>query len=350
MKYKNLFDRITPPKTDDEMIKLVLSGGTEALPILAESSPKRRSFRKPAFFAAAAAALAISITAAGASCGWDFSKLFEGFYSRISSEAQGYVDSGIKSQTSAADLSQMGIDLNKTVDFGSGTVTFKGAVADRNTVMVMYDLSLNERALDEYHSKFGYSEKSPWWELELSEKPAGCNLATGYGTKDDTRGVVSYTNVYSYQNGFLTEVSVMELEFVTVTIHDGASRLEIELERPVTLSFSLDFMNTEYVSMSPDADITIDNYEYHLDEVVITPLSIQWYAVRGGKTGKLEGETDPLICKFADGEEVRNYQITGASEYGGDREFFTVLFDKPVNPADLVSVTIGDCEIRLNGF
>ena len=27
MKYKTLFDRITPPKTDDEMIKLVLSGG-----------------------------------------------------------------------------------------------------------------------------------------------------------------------------------------------------------------------------------------------------------------------------------------------------------------------------------
>lgn len=350
MKYKTLFDRITPPKTDDEMIKLVLSGGTEALPALAESSPKRRSFRKTAFFAAAAAALAVGVTAAGASCGWDFSKLFEGFYSRISSEAQGYADTGIESQTSADDLSQMGISLDKTADFDYGTVTFTGAVADRNTVMVMYDLAINERALDEYHGKFGYSEKSPWWELELSEKPAGCNLAIGYGTKDDTRGVVSYTNVYSYQNGFLTEDSFMKLEFSTVMLSGGDSRLEIELEQPVMLSFPLDFMNTDRISVSPDADITIDNFEYHLDDVVITPLSIQWYAERGGKTGKLEGETDPLICKFADGAEVRNYQITGASEYGGDREFFTVIFDKPINPADLVSVTIGGCEIPLNGF
>lgn len=349
MKYKTLFDRITPPRTDDEMIRLVLSGEPGTIPARAEPPLKRRSFRRTAVFAAAAAALAVGTTAAGASCGWDFSKLFEGFYSRISSETQGYVDTGIESQTSAADLSQMGISLNKTVDLGCGTVTFTGAAADRNTVMVMYDLSLNERALDEYHDKFGDSEKSLWWELGLSENPAGCNLATGYGTKDNTSGAVSYTSVYSCQNGFLTEDSVMELEFGTVAIYGGASRLEIELEQPVTLSFPLNFMNTEIVSVYPGADIAIDNYEYHLDEVAVTPLSIQWYAVRGGKTGRLEGETDPLICKFADGAEVRNYQISGASEYGGDREFFTVLFDKPINPAELVSVTIGGGEISLNG-
>lgn len=350
MKYKTLFDRITPPKTDDEMIKLVLSGGVEALPALKESAPKKRSFRKSAVCAAAAAALAVGVTAAGASFGWDFSGLFEGFYSRISSEAQGYVDTGIENQNHTADLSQMGISLNKTVDFGCGTVTFTGAAADRNTVLVMYDLAINEKALEEYHGKFGSSDKSPRAELELSENPAGCNLAAGYGTPNDTSGVVSYTSVYFYQNGFLTEDSVMELEFVKVAIFDGASRLEIELEQPVKLSFPLDFMNTEYVSVSPDADITIDNYEYHIDEVVITPLSIQWYAERGGRTGKLEGVIDPLICKFADGAEVRNYQISGASEYSGGREFFTVLFDKPVNPADLVSVKIGGCEIPLNDF
>ena len=351
MKYKTLFDRITPPKTDDEMIKLVLSGGAEAIPDCTDSAAKAGTFRKPVVFAAAAAAaISFGVTAAGASCGWDFSKLFEGFYSRISSEAQGYVDTGIENQTSAVDLLQMGVILDRIVDFDYGTVNFTGAVADRNTVLLMYELAINEMAIEEYHGKFGNSDKLPWAELEISENPAECNLATGYGTKDDTSGIITYTNAFSFQNGYLNENSVIELEFGTLTLSAGEnSCLELPLEEPIRLSFPLNFMTEKCVSVSPDIEVTIDNYEYHLDDVVITPLSIQWYAKRGSKIGRLAGETAPLTCKFRDGTEIRNYQITGASECNGEREFFTVLWDKPINPYDLYSVIIGGCEILLNG-
>ena len=215
---------------------------------------------------------------------------------------------------------------------------------------LMYELAINEMAIEEYHGKFGNSDKLPWAELEISENPAECNLATGYGTKDDTSGIITYTNAFSFQNGYLNENSVIELEFGTLTLSAGDnSCLGLPLEEPIRLSLPLNFMTEKSVSVSPDIEVTIDNYEYHLDDMVITPLSIQWYAKRGSKIGRLAGETAPLTCKFRDGTEIRNYQITGASECNGEREFFTVLWDKPINPYDLYSVIIGGCEILLNG-
>ena len=65
------------------------------------------------------------------------------------------------------------------------------------------------------------------------------------------------------------------------------------------------------------------------------------------KIGKTQGETSPIVYCFKDGTEIRNYQITETSEYNGEREFFAVLLDKPINPNDLVSVTIGDFTITL---
>lgn len=298
MKYKMLFDRIIPPKTDDEMINLVLSGSAEVISDGANSAAKTGAFRRSIVFAAAAA-ISIGVTAAGAYCGWDFSMLFEGFYSPISSEAQGYVDTGTENQTSAVDLSQMGVNLNKTVNFDYGTVNFTGAVADRNTLMIMYDLVINETALEEYHNKFGNSDILPWAELEISENPSECNFSSGYGTKDDTSGIITYTNAYFFRNGYLNKNSVIEPKFSALTLSAGDnSSLKLTLKEPIRLSLPLDFMTEECVCVSPDIEVAIDNYEYHLDEVAITPLSIQWYAKRGSKIGRLEGETAPLTCKF----------------------------------------------------
>ena len=343
MKYKMLFDKIDPPRTDDEMINLVLSGGAETMPASKKTVLKKRSFKKTAVIAAVAAALAVGVTAAGASCGWNISKLLENFYSRISSESQEHIDTGIENQTAIADLSQMGINLDKTVDFGYGTVTFKGAAADRNTVILMYSITIDEKALDEFQRKFGNISGKTWADLSASENPSGCNLAASYGASGAD---YLQTNVYAFQNGFLTKDSAIDFEFDAFTISDSNhSRLEIYLEEPVKLSLPLYFMNTDCVSLSPGTDIIIDNFEYYLDDVVITPLSIQWYVWRGGKIGTMEGKTDPLIYRFRDGTEICNYQTNSTSEYNGDREFFTVLFDKPINPSDLESLTIGNYTI-----
>lgn len=357
MKYTELYDKITPPKTDDELLRAVLSRREEAVHDGFTETPKRRAFRKPIIFAAAAVtAVSVGVTAVGASTGWDFSKMFEGFYSQRAQDNVGYVDTGIENQVITADLSEMGISLDQTVDFGYGTVTFTGAIADSNVVMIMYNLTVDDEVLEEYYSKHSKEGKKPWVHLTFDFLKPGCNFSDGFGyplsmpyeTISDNGVDCSRTEAYFYQDGFLSKDMVLELEFNTFSMFAGDhSWWDITLDEPVVMSLPLDFMNTDRIAVSPNVEIIHDNYRYFLEDVVITPLSIQWYTQPGEKIEHLPLRSDPLIYRFKDGTEVKNYGITESSEYKGDREFHSALLDKPINVDDLASVTIGDFTINL---
>ncbi len=356
-KYTELFDNITPPKTDDELLREVLSRREGAVPGGFTEPPKRRSFRKPVIIAAAAvAAVSVGVTAAGASTGWDFSRLFEGFYSRRAQDYAGYVDTGIENQVITADLSEMGISLDQTVDFGYGTVTFTGAIADSNVVMIMYDLTVKDEVLEEYYNKYSKEGKKPFLNLDCSFLNPGCNYSDGFGyplsapdsTINEKAVDCSITKAYYYRDGYLSNDTVLEVEFDIFNMSaSDQSWWELELEEPVTLSLPLDFMNTDRIAVSPNVEITHDNYRYFLEDVVITPLNIQWYTQPGERIEHLPMRSDPLIYRFKDGTEVKNYAISESSEYNGDREFHSVLLDKPINVEDLASVTIGDYTLYL---
>ncbi len=360
-RYNELFDNITPPKSDEEMLRAVLSADREtASQSEPDASPRKLRFRKPTIIAAAVAAVSVGVTAAGAASGWNFPKLFEGFYNRISTEHAGYVDTGIENQASTVDLSEMGIDLDKTVDFGYGTVHFTGAIADSNVVMVMYDLTVKDEVLEEYYSKFSKEDgKELFINLDSSFLNPGCNFSDGLGyyltipdgTINNEAAGCSRTDAYYYQDGYLSKDMTIELKFDTFNINSsGRSWWELELEEPVTLSLPLEFMNTDRIAVSPNVEITHDNYRYFLEDVVITPLSIQWYTRRGEKTGNLPLRSEPLIYRFKDGTEVKNYGITETAEFNGSdpgREFHSALLEKPIDPSELASVTIGDYTINL---
>lgn len=357
-RYTQIFDQITPPKTDEELLQDVLSRREEAAPGGFTETPKRRAFRKPVIIAAAAVtAASVGVTAVGASTGWDFSKMFEGFYNEITHDYLGYVDTGIQNQVSTADLSEMGINLNQTVDFGYGIVHFTGAIADSNVVMVMYDLTVKDDVLEEYYSKYSKDGKKPFLNLDCSFLNPGCNYSDGFGyplsTPDDTINEkevdCSRTKAYYYQDGYLSNDMVLDVEFdIFILSASDHSWWELELDEPVVLSLPLDFMNTDRIAVSPNVEIIHDNYRYFLEDVVITPLSVQWYTQPGEKIGQLLVNSDPLIYRFRDGTEVKNYAISESSEYNGDREFHSALLDKPINVNDLASVTIGDYTINLD--
>lgn len=357
-RYSELFDKITPPKSDDALLRSVLSRRTEAAPESEYAdTPKRRTFRRPVIIAAAAVAtVSVGVTAAGASHGWDFTKMFEEFYNRITNDYLGYVDTGIEDQVSTADLSEMGIDLDRTVDFGYGTVKFTGAVADSNVVMVMYDLTVKDEVLEEYYSKYSKEGEKPWLNLSIDFLMPGCEHADSFGSSlimpdevsDDNGASCSRTDAYYYQDGYLSKDMILEVEFNTFSMNAGDhSWWEMKLEEPVVLSLPLDFMNTDRIAVSPNAEMTQDNYRYFLEDVVITPLSIQWYTQRGENIGHLSLRNEPLIYRFKDGTEVKNYCISETAEYNGVREIHSALLDKPINVKDLASVTIGDYTINL---
>ncbi len=360
-RYNELFDRVNPPKTDDELFRAVIaeknSGHTPETP--EQPAPRRHVFKRPAvILAAAAVTVSAGVTAAGASVGWDFSQLFEGFYNRISTEYAGYVDTGIENQVSTVDLSEMGINLDKTVDFGYGTVHFTGAIADSNVVMVMYDLTVKDEVLEEYYSKFSKDGKKPFINLDSSFLNLRCSFSDGLGSllsiPDGTinnEAGCSITKAYYYQDGYLSKDMTIELKFDTFTMNSsGRSWWELELEEPVTLSLPLGFMNTDRIAVSPNVEITHDNYRYFLEDVVITPLSIRWYTQRGEKMGNLPLQSEPLIYRFKDGTEVKNYGITETAEFNESdpgRELHSALLEKPIDPSELASVTIGDYTINL---
>lgn len=362
-KYTQLFDRITPSKTDDELLRSVLARRDEAVRGEFSDTAKRRSIRKPVIIAAAAVtAASVGVTAVGASTGWDFSKMFEGFYTKITNDYYGYVDTGIEDQILTADLSEMGINLDRTIDFGYGTVTFTGAIADSQVVMVMYDLTVKDEVLDEYYSKHSNEGAKPWISLGFDFLNPGCRHADSFGyplsipneTISDNGVNCSRTDAYFYEDGYISKDMVLEIEFDLFSMFASDHSLwEIELEEPVTLSLPLDFMNTDRIEVSPKVDIIHDNYRYFLEDVVLTPLSIQWYTQPGEKIDHLSLRSDPLIYRLKDGTEVKNYGITeGAAynAYSGDLEFHNALLDKPINLDDLASVTIGNYTINLDNI
>lgn len=349
--YKRLFEQISPRESDEALISKVRARKAEKMK---NKSSKSIHFRKAAAISAAAVLAVGAVTVSvGAATNWDFTKLFEGFYSNVLNDYPCYENTVIEEQTITADLSQMGTNLDQTVDFGYGTVHFTGAIADSNVVMVMYELTVDDEVLTEYYSKHSNEGKKPWADLNYIMKP-GCVYTEGYGSllsmPVDTigdNGVDCYrTDAYFYQTGYLSKDKVLELQFNTFNLYASDNSMwELELEEPVTLSLPLDFMNTDRIEVSPNVEITHDNYRYFLEDVVITPLNIQWYTQPGEKIERLPVQSDPLIYRFKDGTEVKNYSITETAEYQGDREVHSALLDNPIDINTLASVTIGDYTI-----
>lgn len=344
-KYTELFNNITPPETDDELLRKVLACRSEAVSVGFSDAPKRRPLRRPVIIAAAAiAAASVGVTAAGASTGWDFTKLFQGFYSQRALDNAGYVDTGIENQIVTADLAAMGTDLYHTADFGFGEVTFTGAVADSSVVIVMYELDINEDVLQGFVQDYGLRENEVWCNLDSAPQTVGFNGTVSFGERTDSG--YKCTVGFEFHGDQLNEESTLIASFSSLTLFSGTNSREIPLEEPVILDLPLDFIDTSHITVEPDVNVQIDNYLYSLEKVVITPLAVRWDSRVIRKVGKPDN-SDPVICRFKDGTEVINYSITGSAINGYDSDSYLVLLDKPININDLSSVTIGDYTINL---
>ena len=339
-RYNQLFDQMTPKKTDDELLQAVLAGR-----IGESSGGKARPFRRPVIIAAAAvAAASVGITAAGASNGWDFTGLFQVFFSQRALDNAGYIDTGIENQLVTTDLSAMGTDLYQTTDFGFGKVTFTGAVADSSVVMVMYELDINEEVLQGFAQDHGLQKNEIWGELEPDSQTSGFYGTQGYGERVESG--YKRTAIFEFHGNELNKESSFNANFSTITLCGNSFTRALSLEEPVAIEFQLNFISTERISVEPNAEVQIDNYLYELKKVNITPLAVQWDAKMIRKTGTPD-KSDPLVLRFRDGTEVKNYSFTSSAIEGIDSDPFLVLLDKPIDINDLSSVTIGDYTINL---
>lgn len=344
-KYTELFNNITPPETDDELLRNVLLRRSKTDSPGFSATTKKRTLRRPVIIAAAAVATAaVGVTAAGASTGWDFTKLFQGFYSQRALDNSGYIETGIENQLAAVDLTAMGTDLYQTTDFGFGKVTFTGAVADSSVVMVMYELDINEDVLQNFAQDYNLQENEIRAELKPSPQTNGCYGTQGFGER--TVSGYKHTVIFEFHGNELNTESSFNACFCDLTLFSSTNIREIPFEEPVILKLPLDFINTDRVTVEPDTEVQIDNYLYELKKVNITPLAVQWDAKVIRKIRKPD-KSSPLIMRFKDGTEVKNYSLTSSDVEGSDSDTFLVLLDKPININDLSSVMIGNYTINL---
>lgn len=150
-----------------------------------------------------------------------------------------------------------------------------------------------------------------------------------------------------YQDNFLNEDNVISLSFDEFSIWCGGDTKErYTLKVPIEFDIPLDFINTERIVVYPHQEIVFEGYSCTLEEVVATPLSIQWYIKRGERLSPIH--SDPLMYTFSDGTAVTSYDYTGRGALNNDElEFCTALLDKPVNPSNIASVTIGNYTVDL---
>lgn len=344
-KYIELFNNITPPETDDELLRNILSRRSKTDSPGFSTPKKKRTLRRPVIIAAAAVATAaVGVTAAGASTGWDFTKLFQGFYSQRALDNSGYIDTGIENQLAAVDLTAMGTDLYQTTDFGFGKVTFTGAVADSSVVMVMYELDINDDVLQNFAQDYNLQENEIRVELKPNPQTTGCYGTQGFGER--TVSGYKHTVIFEFHGNELNTESSFNACFCDLTLFSSTNIREIPFEEPVILKLPLDFINTDRVTVEPDTEVQIDNYLYELKKVNITPLAVQWDAKVIRKIRKPD-KSSPLIMRFKDGTEVKNYSLTSSDVEGSDSDTFLVLLDKPININDLSSVIIGNYTINL---
>lgn len=344
-KYTELFNNITPPETDDELLRNVLLRRSKTDSPGFSAATKKRTLHRPVIIAAAAVATAaVGVTAAGASTGWDFTKLFQGFYSQRALDNSGYIETGIENQLAAVDLTAMGTDLYQTTDFGFGKVTFTGAVADSSVVMVMYELDINEDVLQNFAQDYNLQENEIRAELKPSPQTNGCYGTQGFGER--TVSGYKHTVIFEFHGNELNTESSFNACFCDLTLFSSPNIREIPFEEPVILKLPLDFINTDRVTVEPDTEVQIDNYLYELKKVNITPLAVQWDAEVIRKIRKPD-KSSPLIMRFKDGTEVKNYSLTSSDVEGSDSDTFLVLLDKPININDLSSVMIGNYTINL---
>ncbi len=352
-RYNELFDRVNPPKTDDDLFRAVIaeknSGLTPETP--EQPAPRRRVFKRPAVvLAAAAVTVSAGVTAAGASVGWDFSKLFDQFYSDRAA---------LLNSPSEYDLNfdEMGIQLSKTFDLGCGTAEIHGAIGDTNVLMLIYDLTADDE-VKRFAQDNSVDESSVHLRLNcrnvgttvISDKnePLNCSWER-YCSKEILNGSSILRCTDFYFSDIPLNGGTWHIRYDTLSLYGGGNRKDIHLENPVELDIPLDFISLDCIEIDPDTQVQIDNDILHVTSMVITPLAVSWDQRYVRSADVYSDSATPLVIHFRDGTEVVNYErISSVDESGIEVSSARVMLKTPIKVSEVSAITLGDLTIEVN--
>lgn len=327
-----LFDKITPIRSDNEIIKSVI-GKAE---IMEEKNTKRnKGFKKPLIAACAAVtALTVGTVGVGAANNWDYAGLLTNFFSGRAIENTAEWQNNF-------DFEKYGMPLDKTIVNADYTLNFHGIAADRSTAIIVLDVIMND--LNSEVSEFVNLSATATMPLGISsgsylieQNENALTLAVYFGSDTDFPNDVVSFEFNSLRYELLHEDGTTD-ETMNRKFYIGET-IEIDMG-----SFN---RSTDIKTIKPEHIYNFDKYELTLTEIRITPFRI-CYELEGDNSkksamwidGTHEKILDEISIMLSDGNEMRfrGGAFGGVTEetFAGEKTFFY-----PINPDDVVSVTI----------
>ncbi len=332
---------------------------------------KKIKNKKSVVIAVSAAAAAAMTVSAGAALNWDFNTAFGELFSRRN---DGLPDTQVARFTEGADESaemrfetakntytaygfdyeKYGKELDLTFDCDGFTVDYKGMMGEGRVMYLLFDVIFDEDT--DYAPKEGYTDWEPVIEYDTTD---------GVGREMDNKLLSVDGNRYSYY-GLLIGAENMEGKDLTVKGYglnrrrrynpteseryfenlncDFYAEIQIDTENEVPRrTIGINEPLTAY-DLCPVGD---GSYGFKPVETVLYDITISPFTCSGNieTYGRVFEKADAysfgsFVFTFSDGTA-----LTETNVYSEDSFFFE--FDRPVEPDDIVSVTIGEKTIML---
>ncbi len=367
--YNAMFDKLVPQKSDEELLRAVLSGKAD---IMNENKKrKRKAIIIPALVAAALCATTVGVSAA---YNWNIGAAIEDIF-KLNSD----VTSNTEPDLNSFDFEALGgKELSDVIRFDGYVVKMRGVAASVNTSFFVYDVVFDEN----YDYALGEGEKwllpiTPAYEPGLPKDDfdmSGSSSEAGFLGMDG--------NVAHCFGKVKTDIAVqgktMVLSLCNVVREkaDGSNDRSIApTETSYTVKFDFDAAAASKV-IKLNEHITADNENTGtLTEIVVSPFEVSMHIMWDTPISELDRFYNNSIDDYPEAHLSKTIKVTfkdgtvkdinaflppnvdiseTTQNEGGENEttygvgVLSMEWKYPVNSSDIVSVTIGGKTFTVN--
>ncbi len=355
--YNALFDKITPARSDDELLLGVL-GKAEKM-----DKKIKKSIKKP-LIAVCAASLAVcgAVTAVGAYCGWDFNKVFGAFFKPEPSyvqQAEGASEDNTGAELFDYDFEKQGKVIDRTYELNGYDLHIKGVTATDTSVCMVLDVIFGE----DFPLSYGpESREYSAWRIRPEIDVSGVDPEATWGcgtniTQPQINGnVFTYmitVNVHGVSIGGRTVTFDFEKLTRNIKIFDENGNFLTFAEEPesvdcgVSIEIPIDFIDTAgTIRKEVGREATMhDGTTVFIERVTVSPFMISAEYTDNPDSPDYIG--DEFVLTLDDGTKLYGIDRGGSGSSNGKTAEYSIYLTSPVNTDLISSVTIGNLTIPL---
>ena len=355
--YNALFDKITPARSDDELLLGVL-GKAEKM-----DKKIKKSIKKP-LIAVCAASLAVcgAVTAVGAYCGWDFNKVFGAFFKPEPSyvqQSEGAGEDNAPAELFEYDFEKQGKVIDKTYKLEGYDLHIKGVTATDTSVCMVLDVIFGE---DFPYSYGPDSREYSAWRIQPEIDVSGVDPEATWGCGTNITQPQINGNVFTYM--VTVNVHGVSIGGRTVTFDFGELTRKIKLfdengnfltfaEEPervdcgVSIEIPIDFIDTaDTIRKEVGREATMhDGRTVFIERVIVSPFMVSAEYTDNPDSPDYIG--DEFVLVLQDGTKLYGIDRGGFGGSNGKTAEYGINLTSPIN-TDLISyVAIGNLLIPL---